>query len=101
MQELRQASAFDIFQGEKWPAFVLADLVDLHDIGMTQPGDGPGLGVKAGQIAGGAAQPCQHHLDGDSAIQRELARLVDDAHAAGPEHFLEIAQPLSCGGAWR
>ena len=48
---LRQAAAVDELQGEEGPAVVLADLVDLHDVGVLQAGDGLGLGAEAGQFA--------------------------------------------------
>ncbi len=56
---LVQAAAVDELQREERPAVVLADLVDLHDVGVLQPGDGLGLGAEAGQVglAGVARRP--------------------------------------------
>ena len=49
----------DEFQREERPAVVLADLVDLHDVGVLQAGDGLGLGPEAGAArrAGVARRP--------------------------------------------
>ena len=52
VQSLRQAAAGAVFQGEERQAVVLADLVDLDDVGMLQAGDGLGLGAEAVQFLG-------------------------------------------------
>ena len=46
---LLQAAAVEIFQREIRLAVVLADLVNLHDVGVLQPGDGLGLDLEAQQ----------------------------------------------------
>ena len=43
----REAAAVDEFQREERPPVGLADLVNLHDVRVLQPGDGLGLGPKA------------------------------------------------------
>ena len=48
---LGQAAAVDELQREERQALVLADLVDLHDVRVLQPGDRLGLGAEAGQLA--------------------------------------------------
>ena len=47
---LGQAAAVHELQREEGLAVVLADLVDLDDVGVLQAGDGLGLGAEAGQL---------------------------------------------------
>jgi len=72
---------------------VLADLVDLNDVGVLQAGDGLGLGAEAGQVRRAGMAARQDHLQRDDAIQLEVPRLVDDTHAA----LAELAQDLVAG----
>jgi hypothetical protein len=83
-----QAAAGHELQGEVRPAVGLADLVDLHDVGVLKAGDGLGLGAEAGQFVGAGVGAGQDHLEGDQAVQAEVPGLVDDAHAA-PAQFPE------------
>ena len=41
---------------------MVADLVDLHDVDVLQPGDGLGLGQEAGQLVVVGVGPGEHHL---------------------------------------
>ena len=45
------AAALDELQREVRRLAVLADLVDLHDVGVLQPGDGLGLAAEAAERA--------------------------------------------------
>ena len=60
---------------------------------VLQPGDGLGLGAEARQLSAPAWPPARIILRATSAVQGELPRLVDDAHAA-PAQF---AQDLIAG----
>ena len=75
----------DQLQGEERPAGVLADLVDLDDVRVREPGDDLGLGPEPVVVAvvGVAAGP--DHLQRDEPVQGGLAGLVDDAHAAAAD----------------
>ena len=100
-----EAPALDVLQLDVRPPLEVADGVDLHDVRVLEPGDDLRLGqepfdrVRPGILAG------QDHLQGDHAVQPELARLVDDAHAPAaelpedlvPGHFrpLEPREPKS------
>ena len=64
------------------PSILLADLMDLHDMGMLQTGDGLGFPAKAGQLVGCGMRPVQDHLERDQPIEPPLPGLVDHAHAA-------------------
>jgi hypothetical protein len=64
---------------------VLADLVDLHDVRVVQPGDRLGLDPEPRpRLVRGRARRLDH-LQGHEAVQVQLKRLVDDAHAASAQ----------------
>ena len=90
LQQAGQRSAFDQFQGQEWPVVVLADLIDLDEIGVPQPGNGLGFGLKAlhlsatGQLAG------QNHFERHGPIQAHLARAEYHPHAAARDLPLQF-----------
>ena len=88
-----QAAAVDVLQLEERQAVGLADVVDLHDVGVLQPGDGLRFGQEAdgGLDAGMGAG--QDHLQDAWSVQEDLSAAVDDAHAAAAQ----LAQDLVAG----
>ena len=82
---LLQAAAAAELQREERLALVLADLVDLHDVGMLQARDGLRLGLEAGQVRRAGVAARQDHLQRHQPIQLRLPRLVDHAHAAAAQ----------------
>ncbi len=99
---VRQGAAFHKFHGEKGAVLVAAHLENLHDIRMTHLGNGLGFIQEAHELLGPGIFAGQYHLQGDEAVERQLPRLVDDAHAA-PAQLLEdlIAGYLGRGGRRR
>ena len=87
---LVEAASLDELERKKRPAFVLAGLVDLHDVGMKQLGDGFRLGAKPRQAHLADVRSRQDHLQRDQALQPAVPRLVDDAHAAPAEFFQDV-----------
>jgi hypothetical protein len=85
VEVLGQAAAVEVLQREERETVVLADLVDLHNVGMVQPGHRLGLGAEAGQVFRLGLGAGQDHLQGDEALELRLPRLVDHAHAAAAE----------------
>ena len=79
-QAIFQGSPLEQLQGHERHPVGLADLVDLHDVGMPEPGDRLGLDAEPGQVVGTGPVPADH-LQGDQPVQAALAGLVDDAHA--------------------
>ncbi len=77
-------------EGNEGCAGGFADLEDLNDVGMTQPGDRLGLDEEPGLSFGATGPVPADHLHGNQAIQSELPRLVDDAHASLAEHVKEL-----------
>jgi hypothetical protein len=80
LQPVGQAAALDILQGQKGPALVLADFVDLHDVGVAQPGHRLGLGLKPRPLPVAGIGPRPDHLEGHQPVEREVPGLVDDPH---------------------
>ena len=89
-QPLRQVVALDELQGAEGQSLVLADLVDLHDVRVRQPGRRLRLGAEAGHVLGAGVVAHQDHLEGHAPLQGELAGAVDDAHAAPAQHPLDL-----------
>src|SRR5262249_31610311 len=79
---LVEAAALDQFHAEKGPAAELADLVDRHNVRMVQVGGGLGFAAEALHVRVRGQVPGADHLEGDGAVERQLAGLVDDGHAA-------------------
>ena len=72
---------------------MLVDVEDLDDVGVLELGDGLGLGQEPGGGLGAGVLAGQDHLQGDGAVEPDLAGLVDHAHAAAAE----LAQDLVAG----
>ena len=71
-----QAAAVAELQREERQAVVLADLVDLHDVRVLQPGDGLGLGAEAGQLVRAGVAAGEDHLQGDDAVRASICRAL-------------------------
>ena len=70
VEPLVQAAAVDELQREVRQAVGLADLVDLHDVGVLQAGDGLRLGQEAGGGLGVGVGAGQDHLQGTRRLRR-------------------------------
>ena len=68
-------------------------MADLHDVRVLQPGDGLGLGQKAGVWLRHWRALRQDHLEGAWTVEAHLPRAIDDAHAASAQ----LAQNLVAG----
>ena len=84
-QFVGQAAAVDELERQEVLTAGLADLVDLNDVRVLQPGDSLGLDAEAGELLGAGVRTGQDHLQGHEPIQGHLFGLVDDAHAAPAE----------------
>src|SRR5262249_43723009 len=76
-----QASPLNELQGEVWPAFRFANVVNLHDIGVLQAGDGFTLSAEAGLIFIPVIEASSKHLQGYQSVEPDLAGLIDHPHA--------------------
>ena len=88
-----QAAAGDVLQLEERQAVGLADVVDLHDVGVLKPGDRLRLGQEASGRLDAGMGAAQDHLQDAGAVQKDLPGAVDDAHAAAAQ----LAQDLVAG----
>ena len=79
---VRERAPLQQLKREEGVAVRLADLVDLHDIGMTQSGHRIRFNAEAGQLLQVGMAAVQAHLQGDQAVQRPLPCLVNHPHAA-------------------
>ena len=95
VEAVGQAAPGDVLQREVRAAVVVAEGVDLDDVRVVQPGDGLGLGQEADGRLGPGVVAGQDHLQGDEAVEPDLAGLVDDAHAAAAQ----LAEDLVAGDA--
>src|SRR5262249_24571815 len=77
-----QRAALDVLHREVGQAAVLAKVVDAHDVRVVEPGDRLGLAAEAGQLLGGRLPAAPDRLEGNDAVETDLAGPVDDAHAA-------------------
>ncbi len=78
---------------------MIANLVNLHDAGVLQVGDGLGFDFEARQVIAAGVLARQDHLQGDRAFQLQLPGLVYHAHAAltqGYRAASEVPQTTPC-----
>jgi hypothetical protein len=90
LEALRQAAAVHILQGEVRAAPGLADLEDLDNVGVLQPGHRLRLPPEAGQVLLPGVGARQEDLEGHDAAEGHLPRPVDHAHAAATEFFQHL-----------
>ena len=70
VEPLGQAASLEVLQLQEGAAIVVADVVDLHDVGVAEPGDGLGLGQEAcGSLRGGVGAG-QDRLQGEGRLSR-------------------------------
>ena len=77
-----QRAAVDELHGVEVDAALAADGEDRHDVGVVQARRRPRLVLEALQVARVHRRRERQHLQRHPPIQRDLLRLVDDAHAA-------------------
>jgi hypothetical protein len=80
---------------------MLADLVDGDDAGVFQRRDGLGLVLEPAELGIVGQDTGLDHLEGDGAVEAELAGPVDDAHAAFAQGTpqLVVAEVADAGAA--
>ena len=73
------------------------EVVDGHDVGVGQRGDGLGFALEAGQAVGVFGDLGRQDLDGDDAVEC-VAGLVDLAHASGADGLEDLVVTQTCAG---
>src|SRR5687767_4341755 len=66
-------------------AAMFADLVNRHDVGVVESGDGFSFSAKAGQGDGGSQIASNDHLESHHAIERHLSSAINDSHTAAAD----------------
>ncbi len=69
---------------------MLANLVDLHDVGMLEPGDGLALPAEPRALGRPRVGSRQDHLQGDNPGQPDLPCLVNNTHPAAAEDAQDL-----------
>ena len=99
---LGEVAPVDELHAEVALAVVLADLVDRDDAGVVEQRDGLGLVLEPAQLGVVGQHAGLDHLEGDGPVEADLAGLVDDAHAAAAQLFLDlVVAEVADGGAAR
>ena len=98
VQPVRQAAALDPLQGQERPAFVAADLVDLHDVGVLHPRRQLRLQPETQLLGGRRELARQHHLQGRQPVEAPVPRLVHHPHAPAPDLGQDVVVPDLPGG---
>jgi hypothetical protein len=80
IQPVREAAALDPFQGQEKPALVVADLVDLHDVGVSHPRCQLGFEPEPQLLSGRGELAREHHLQGRQSAKAPVPRFVDHPH---------------------
>jgi len=95
-----QRAARDELHGEVVLAFVAADFVDVNDVRMIEPGGGLGFAAEAGDFLRTGKAPGVNQLEGDDAVETELAGAIYLAHAAVAKEFEEfvVAEIVDAAG---
>ncbi len=71
------------FHDGEMHAVDVANVVNRQDVGMRQRRDGLGLALETQQRVGVFGELFGENFDGDIALEAEVARPVDFAHASG------------------
>ncbi len=96
VEPMAQTAAGEVFELEEGQAVGLSDMVYLNDVRMLNPGKCLGLGQESCGRLGRRVRAGQDHLQGAGSIQPDLARPVDDTHAAPAQ----LAEDLIAGNRW-
>ncbi len=85
-----EAAAVDQLHGEEGVALMPTGLVDGHDVGVIQAGQRPRLGVQKALDLLRRVPAGQDHLEGDDAVEADLAGLEDDTHPAAGDFLQQL-----------
>ena len=77
-----EAAALEQLQRDVRQSVGFADVVNLNDMGVAELGDRFGFCRESLEELGFRLAAATNHLEGDQAIEAQIARLVDDTHPA-------------------
>src|SRR5579864_5527753 len=87
VNEILQRTAWQIFEHQERLTLELLDVVKGRDIGVVEPGGSARLIPKALAYLWRGEHGCGCELQGDAAVDFQVARLVDRGHAAFAQLF--------------
>ena len=93
LEAVRQASAGHVPHHQIRLPVVFAEVMDRHDRGVFERGDGLSFTQEARFEARVMQQLTWQHLDRDVAVEVGVARAVDDGHAATPDLAQNLVAP--------
>ena len=97
-QSFTQGLALEQLADQKCGSLIGPEVVDGHDVGVGQRGDGLGFALEAGQAVGVFRDLGRQDLDGDDAVEVGVAGLVDLAHASGADDLEDLVVTQTCAG---
>ena len=90
VEPVLEGAPLDVLHDDEKAVLLLGHVEDLNDVRMIEPGREPGLAgeplphlVVVGEVVG-------EELDGDFAIELQIARSIDGRHSAVAESVLEL-----------
>src|SRR2546422_10926196 len=100
LEQVCQRLACDVLHGEPEQLAALRDPVNGDDVGVIERRSGARLALEALDQAGPKSQLRWQHLDGDFAVELEIARQEDHRHAAAPDRSEERRVGKECRSRW-
>ena len=101
LEQIRQRLACDVLHGEPEQLPALRDPVNGDDVGVIERGSGARLALEALDQPGPEGQFRWQHLDGNFAVELEIARQEDHRHAAASDEALDDEVALQLVGELR
>ena len=93
MNQRAQVLTLDVLHGDELHAIPFTEVVNANDVAMGDPLGQPQFLLEAVNDRGILRQVGTNHLQRDHAIEFQIARLVDRAHAALPQRLQDLVPP--------
>ena len=89
-QDLGEGAALHVLHDDEVGAFVLAPVVDVDDVRVGQVGGRLCLAAEPLDEVGVGGELGEQHLDGDLAVEQQVARREHVGHAAAPDPLVDL-----------
>ena len=96
---LGKGLSFEVLHHEKVDAVLVSDVVEGADVRMLKRGDGARFALEPLTEIGVGGERSGQDLDGDEAIEPDVAGLVDLAHAAGSQRAQDFIRTEANAGS--
>ena len=91
--ELGQRRPFDELHGVEEGVFEFLDGINRDDVGVAQGGDRPRFALQEGSALGRQGRAFGQELDGDVAVETQVAGFPDDSHPAFADFLSQAVMP--------